>query len=284
MRILTFDIEDWYHILDNPQTKGAEQWCSFESRLERNMEIIFNILKTNNQKATFFVVGWIAEKHPNIIKRISDNGFEIGSHTYYHQLVYEQSPTEFNLDLQKSINILEDITSKKVKSFRAPGFSITSDTLWAFEALIQNKIEFDCSVFPSRRAHGGFSDFGSNKPSIIQYKGMSIKEFPINPQGLIFGKEIIYSGGGYFRLLPYGIIKKFTKKSNYVMTYFHPRDFDSDQPMAPGLSLTRKFKSYYGLASTEKKLNKWLSEFSFIDLNTANNQITWENQQIIHLK
>jgi polysaccharide deacetylase family protein (PEP-CTERM system associated) len=282
MKILTFDIEDWFHILNNPSTKGTTEWSKFDSRLEQNMDLIFEILKKNNQSATFFVVGWIAEKYPDQIKRISDNGFEIGSHTYYHQLVYDQKPKEFRSDIKLSVDVLEQITGKKVSCFRAPGFSLTSSTPWAFESLLENGIEIDCSIFPLSRAHGGFPKFGSSIPSIIDYKGMLIKEFPINTQSFL-RSEIIYSGGGYFRLLPYQFIKNFSEKSDYIMTYFHPRDFDSNQPMVPGLSLARKFKSYYGLASTEKKLNKWLNDFDFIDLSTANNIINWKEQPIIYI-
>ncbi|HEU0136186.1 MAG TPA: polysaccharide deacetylase family protein, partial [Flavobacterium sp.] len=245
MNILTFDIEDWFHILDNPATKGINQWASFESRLAANLDKILNIIQQQNTRATFFCVGWNAEKHPNEIRKIVEAGYDIGSHTHLHQLVYEQSPSEFEEEVKKSIYTLENITGRKVVSFRAPGFSITSETLWAFEILLKYGIEIDSSVFPASRAHGGFDKFGSAEPIWIEYNGMKIKEFPINTCR-IFGKPIIFSGGGYFRVLPYSIIRGMTQKSPYIMTYFHPRDFDRAQPMAPGLSLSRKFKSYYG--------------------------------------
>jgi polysaccharide deacetylase family protein (PEP-CTERM system associated) len=275
MNILTFDIEDWFHILDNPDTKGISEWSKFESRLSQNMDLILNLLAESNQKATFFCVGWIAEQHPLEIKRIIEAGHEIGSHTHLHQLVYEQSATGFKEDLRKSIDILQQVSGQKIKYFRAPGFSITSETPWAFEALLENGIEIDSSVFPASRAHGGFQQFGTAKPAIIECKGMQLKEFPINTHR-IFGKDLIFSGGGYFRLLPYRIIKKFTEQSDYVMTYFHPRDFDAEQPMVPGLSLSRKFKSYYGLKNTETKLKNWLQDFNFVDINQAEKQILWK--------
>jgi polysaccharide deacetylase family protein (PEP-CTERM system associated) len=275
MNILTFDIEDWFHILNNPHTKGPAEWAKFESRLEPNLDTILSMLSDNKYKSTFFIVGWIAEKYPKQIKRIVDAGHEIGTHTHLHQLVYEQSPKEFEEDLKKSIGVLEDISGNKVKYFRAPGFSITAETPWAFEILLNNGIEIDSSVFPASRSHGGFQQFRVAAPSIIECKGMQIKEFPINTHR-VFGKDIIFSGGGYFRLLPYQNIKNFTEKSTYVMTYFHPRDFDSNQPMVPGLNLFRKFKSYYGLKKTECKLRNWLNDFDFIDIDQANNLIEWE--------
>lgn len=283
MNILTFDIEDWFHILDNPYTQGVTEWSNFESRLEQNMDTIFRILDKHQQKATFFVVGWIAEKHPDQIKRIVENGQELGSHTYLHQLVYSQRPEEFKQDLTRSIRVLEDISGQKVKYFRAPGFSITSETPWAFEALLANGIEIDSSVFPSARSHGGFPQFGTAKPAIIELNGMQLKEFPINTHRIV-GKDVIFSGGGYFRLFPYKVIQKFTQQSEYVMTYFHPRDFDYEQPMLPGLNLARKFKSYYGLKQTEDKLNRWLADFEFIDMKTAEKQVDWDKVNKIYFK
>ena len=282
MNILTFDIEDWFHILDNPDTKGVEQWSNFERRLARNMDTIFRILEANNQKATFFVVGWMAEKHPDQIRRIVENGHEVGSHTHLHQLVYEQTPQAFNEDLKRSIQTLEQCTGTKVNYFRAPGFSITNATPWAFEGLLENGITIDSSVFPASRAHGGFEQFGTAKPAIIECKGMQLKEFPINTHRVL-GKDLIFSGGGYFRLFPYSMIKKFNQQSDYVMTYFHPRDFDAKQPMVPGLSAVRKFKSYYGLKQTEVKLRKWVNNFEFMDLAKANEKVNWTDAPVIDI-
>jgi polysaccharide deacetylase family protein (PEP-CTERM system associated) len=282
MNILTFDIEDWFHILNNPDTKGVVQWSKFESRLSHNMDTIFSILEKHDQKATFFVVGWMAEQHPEQIRKIVDNGHEVGSHTHLHQLVYEQSVQVFNEDLKKSIQTLEQCIGSKVNYFRAPGFSITNDTPWAFEGLLRQGITIDSSIFPASRAHGGFEQFGTAKPAIIESNGMQIKELPINTHS-IFGKDFIFSGGGYFRLFPYTLIKKFTQQSDYVMTYFHPRDFDANQPMVPGLSTLRKIKSYYGLKNTEKKLNQWLLDSSFVDIKQANKIIDWSKVSIINI-
>ena len=125
MKILTFDIEDWFHILDNNETKSISEWSKFDSRLKLEMDFIYDILDKSKQSATFFIVGWIAEKYPEIIREISDRGFEIGSHSHLHQLVYEQDKKTFYNDVEKSIKTLEDCTGKKIKTFRAPGFSIT---------------------------------------------------------------------------------------------------------------------------------------------------------------
>ena len=274
MKILTFDIEEWFHILYNKETKGASDWVNFESRIHKNMDTIFEIIEKSNTRATFFVVGWIAKQYPEIVKEIVRRGFEVGSHTHLHQLAYEQDRQTFFKDVEKSIKILEDLTGKKVRSFRAPGFSITAHNKWAFEVLHELGIEIDASVFPAGRAHGGLPEYNEAKPSILQYNGIQLKEFPINTHQ-IFGKPLIFSGGGYFRLLPFKYIKSWSSSADYVMTYFHPRDFDHKQPLVPGLSMPRRFKSYVGLKKCQPKLEQWLRDFEFVDIETANKQIDW---------
>jgi len=282
MKILTFDIEEWFHILDNNKTRTISDWNNFDSRIRIGMNLIYDILKKTEKSATFFVVGWMAEKYPEIIRGISDRGYEIASHTHLHQLAYEQDRKTFYNDVEKSIKTLEDCTGKKVTSFRAPGFSITENNKWAFEVLYELGITKDSSVFPAGRAHGGLPSYNTAIPSIIDYNGIKLKEFPINTQ-TILGKPFIFSGGGYFRLLPYKIIEKWTLQSNYVMTYFHPRDFDNEQPIVPGLSLPRRFKSYVGIKNCKPKLERWLNDFDFIDLNQADQLINWSHVPVIKL-
>jgi polysaccharide deacetylase family protein (PEP-CTERM system associated) len=245
--------------------------------------LIYEIISKSNASATFFVVGWIAEKYPEIIREISDRGYEVASHTHLHQLAYEQDRKTFFNDVEKSIKTLEACTGKKVTSFRAPGFSITENNKWAFEVLHELGITKDSSVFPAGRAHGGLPSYRSALPSIIEYNGIKLKEFPINTH-TILGKSFIFSGGGYFRLLPYKAIENWTNQSNYVMTYFHPRDFDSDQPIVPGLSLPRRFKSYVGIKNCKPKLERWLNDFDFIDLNQADQSINWNHVPNIKLE
>jgi len=274
MKILTFDIEDWFHLLNNDSTKTEIEWSKYKSRIHQNMDRIYKILEKTNTRASFFVVGWMAEKYPEVVKEISDRGFDIGSHTHLHQLVYEQDRITFFNDVEKSIKTIEDCSGKKVKMFRAPGFSITEQNKWAFEVLYELGIEIDSSVFPAKRAHGGMPSYGGAEPSILEYNGIKLKEFPINTKPFM-GADIIFSGGGYFRLAPYFLLKKWTENSNYVMSYMHPRDFDPNQPMIKELSLSRKLKSYVGLKSAERKLEKWLSDFKFIDISTAEKEIDW---------
>jgi len=282
MNILTFDIEDWFHVLDNDLTKTSSEWKNMEVRIHDNMELIFSILEKNNQKATFFCLGWIAEKYPEIIREIDNRGYEIGSHTRMHQLSYSQTPKEFKLDVSHSINSLEDLTGKKVRSFRSPGFSITENNKWTFEILHELGIEIDCSIFPANRAHGGFPTYGTSEPSILKFNGCTLKEFPINTYKLL-GKDVVFSGGGYFRIFPLSVIKYLNSKSPYVMSYLHPRDFDKNQPMIPGLSKFRQFKSYVGLSGAQKKLEAWLNAYDFIDINEADRKIEWGNVKSIEI-
>ncbi len=282
MNILTFDIEDWFHILDNDSTKTVKEWEKYESRIHRNMERILCILETHQVKATFFCVGWIAETYPEVVRNIVAKGYEVGTHTRMHQLVYEQTRETFSRDIEFSIKTLEDVTGQKVKYFRAPGFSIREDNKWAFEVLAENGIEVDCSIFPAPRAHGGFPSYTEAVPSLLKYNGIELKELPVSYINIL-KKPIVYSGGGYFRLFPYSMIKRWTAQSDYVMTYLHPRDFDASQPIIQELSLFRKFKSYVGLKGAEKKLNQWLTDFQFIDIATTMEMIDWEKVPVVTL-
>lgn len=274
MRILTFDIEEWFHILDNESTRYEEQWKNYEVRIYQNLERIFRILEDTDTKATFFIIGWIAKTYPNLVKEIASK-YHIGSHTMNHQLVWQQSKKDFREDVSSSIKLLEDITGKKVNAFRAPGFSIRESEEWAFEILYECGIEYDSSIFPAVHAHGGMPSYKGNGPAIISKNGVEIKEFPITYRSIL-NRHVIFSGGGYFRLFPYYLIKKWTKESpQYLISYIHPRDLDSKQPVIRDLSLIRRFKSYYGLNKAETKLRKWLTEFDFMDIETASNKIDW---------
>jgi peptidoglycan-N-acetylglucosamine deacetylase len=282
MKILTFDIEEWFHILDNPETQNESNWLGLESRIHANMDRIHGMLNENNQKATFFCLGWVARKYPEIIKQIQDYGHEIATHSDLHQLAYLQTQPQFEEDLKRSIFALEDVTGQKITAYRAPGFSFMQENKWVFESLQKFGIELDASIFPAKRAHGGFDTFGSAEPCIIESAGIKLKEFPINLLDLKLTK-LIFSGGGYFRLLPYWLLKSWFEGDKYIMTYFHPRDFDADQPMVPGLNVIRKFKSYYGLSGTLNKLEKLIQINNFTDIQSANSTIDWEKAKIVSL-
>lgn len=282
MNILTIDVEEWYHILNNDSTKTEKQWYIYEKRLDENIRRIFDLFDSRGQKATYFCLGWIAREYPNVIRSIHARGYEIATHSDRHQLAYEQKRKDFKEDIKRSICSIEDITGKKVRAYRAPGFSFKEENKWVLEVLAENGIEIDCSIFPAKRAHGGFTSFGHAQPAWVEMDGIRLKEFPINLYS-IAGRSIIFSGGGYFRILPYRVISHLMHGSEYVMTYFHPRDFDKNQPVIKDLSLVRKFKSYYGLGTAFKKLEQLIADFHFIDLGAADKLIDWNTVPIIRL-
>lgn len=282
MHILTFDIEDWYHFLEHRSTQTELQWKDFEPRVRQNTHHILDFLEKHQQKATFFIIGWIARRNPAMVKEIADAGHEIGLHSYGHQLIWQQTPDEFRQDLLRNIGVLEDQLGYKVNKYRAPGFSIKRGNLWAFEVLAEAGIQTDASIFPAPRAHGGMPSFPYNFPCLVERNGITIREFPTNYVKLA-GIRTVMSGGGYFRLWPYALIKHYTEKAPYVMTYFHPRDFDPEQPVLGDFGPYRRFRAYYGLKNTQQKLERWISEFHFTDLRTAEASINWDEAKIVKL-
>lgn len=275
MNILTFDIEDWFHINFNKDFNNETKWNKFESRIENSTNAILDILSENNIKATFFCLGWVASKYPNLVKKIHSFGHDIGSHSNIHNLASHLSQSEFEEDLIVSLDSLEQVIGEKIVVYRAPAFSIGQSNSWAFETLIKHGIQIDCSVFPAYHDFGGFPEIGKSKPFLIESNGSFLKEFPMS-LGSILGKKAILTGGGFFRLFPYYFIKNSMDKSNYVMTYFHPRDFDYGQPVLKNLSLMRRFKSYYGLKNALDKFKLLVNDFQFQSVLEADRQIDWD--------
>lgn len=282
MNILTFDVEEWFHLLDFDATRTEEDWGRYEVRIHKNVDRILNILNETNTKATFFIIGWVAKTYPEVVRKIAEK-YEVGSHTMTHQLVWQQSPKEFRNDVEASVKMLEDITGQKVTKFRAPGYSIRESEKYAFETLHELGITTDCSVFPARHAHGGMPSYAKPVPSIIEYNGIEMEEFPVTFKE-IAGKHVIYTGGGYFRLCPYPLIKRWSKEQqDYLMAYVHPRDLDGGQPMLEGLPLARKFKSYVGVKGAGKKLHRYLTDFNFTDVETARQLTDWSSVPRVRL-
>lgn len=282
MNILTFDVEEWFHLLDFDATRTENEWGKYEVRIYENVDRILDILERTNTKATFFIIGWIARTYPDVVKKIAAK-YQIGSHTMNHQLVWQQSREEFRQDVESSVKLLQDITGQPVECFRAPGFSIRESEAWAFEILAEQGIKYDCSVFPAYHAHGGMTSYGAPVPSLIKHGNITMKEFPVTTK-TIMGKKIIFSGGGYFRLCPYLLIKKWSKENpNYLLSYIHPRDLDGGQPILEGLPLKRKIKSYVGTKNAAEKLRHYLIDFKFTDVKTAAENVCWDKVPVVEL-
>ena len=282
MNILTFDVEEWFHLLDFEDTKTEDKWRQYEIRIYENVDRILDILERTNTKATFFIIGWVAKTYPDVVKKIAAK-YQIGSHTMNHQLVWQQTQQEFRDDVESSVKLLQDITGQPVECFRAPGFSIRESEAWAFDILADLGIKYDCSIFPTHHAHGGMASYGAPVPSLIKHANVTMKEFPVTTKDFM-GKKIIFSGGGYFRLCPYCLIKKWSKENpDYLLSYIHPRDLDGGQPMLEGLPLKRKFKSYVGTKGAAEKLRHYLKDFKFTDVKTAADNICWEKVPVVEL-
>jgi polysaccharide deacetylase family protein (PEP-CTERM system associated) len=271
MKILTFDIEDWYNC---DFINEDLNWDRHEVRIYSGVDRILDELNNTNFKATFFCLGWLAEKHPEIIKKIKNQGHHIGCHSYQHQLAYKFSREQFYQDTDRSKKLLEDVIGEEVNAYRAPGFSLIKENISHLEILVELGFKYDASIFPASHDYGGLPGFGPATPYIIQTTSGAIKEFPMTYHKL-FGKKFIFSGGGYFRLLPYSVICNLSKKSDYLMTYFHPRDFDPDQKIINSLSLKRKFKSYVGLGGSFSKFKNYLNDFEFMSIDRADKDIDW---------
>ncbi len=279
MNILTFDLEEWFHC---DFISDSSTWRGYETRIHASTDRILNLLDERQLKGTFFILGWVAEHYPEVVRAIHERGHELGCHSYAHDLVHRMRPEDFYSDTERSLKTTEDVIGEKIVLYRAPGFSITEQTPWAFETLHRLGITIDCSIFPAQHDYGGFPNFGESGPARIRFQGMEMKEFPMNTRSL-YGRNLVFSGGGFFRLFPYPLIRKWTRESGYTMSYFHPRDFDHGQPMLPQLPLMRKFKSYYGLKGAFGKFEKWVDEFEPISLLEADRQINWAQSKVIEL-
>lgn len=276
MNILSFDIEDWYNHDDYSRDFA---WEKHEVRIYEGTEKILTVLDEKRLKGTFFCVGWIAEHHPKVVQWIAKRGHHIGCHSYQHELASRFTPQEFKEDTYKAKCLIEDVAGCEVNAFRVPSFSITKDNLWTFDVLAELGFKYDSSVFPSVHEFGGIPGFKA-EPTLLRTHNGDLKEFPIS-LGKVLGREIVYSGGGYFRVMPYCMLKKWTKKDDYVMSYFHPSDFDPGQPQMPQLSLMRQFKNRVGLRGSYKKFKKYMNDFDFASLVAADQLIDWDKAKVI---
>ena len=292
MNILTFDIEEWY--IEKVYHGGRkERYLEFDRLLDN----ILDILDKNNTKATFFCLGVMAKDFPYVIKKIYDRGHEIGSHSNKHVWLTKLSKQEVREDTRISIDSLEQLIGEKVLSYRAPAFSIGEENKWAFEILAECGIKRDASVFPAQRDFGGFSTFTEKEPVIISYQGIEIKEFPISTLKLL-GKEIVYSGGGYFRFFPISFIQNQINKSNYTMTYFHIGDLMTEKYKLqskqeyetyykePGTLINRYkryIKSNLGIKSAFPKLQTLIETNKFQNLEQIDKEYNWENKDVVSL-
>ena len=257
---LTIDFEDWYQGLEIPYT----QWDGFEDRIAIVGRKLLQILDEVGTKATFFVLGFVAEKHPEVIKAIEKAGHEIGTHGFSHTLIYKQSPQVFRQEMERAVGFLEDLTGKKVIGHRAPFFSITKHSLWALDILGELGILFDSSIFPVLNYRYGIAD-APRFPYDIKRAHFTLKEFPISTLQLP-KVTLPISGGAYFRIYPYQVTKqalRVVNRSGKPFTfYLHPWELDADHPH---IDLPRRIAltHYFNLGKTETRFRKLLRDFKF---------------------
>ncbi|MFH0841783.1 MAG: polysaccharide deacetylase family protein [Bacteroidota bacterium] len=270
MNILTIDIEEWYTYELYP--KGGKTY--YLPIINSYLDKILDMLDASGTKGTFFCLGVIARTSPDVIKRIYSRGHDIGCHSDIHQFVTDLDYGSFYKDTKLAIDCLEQLIGEKITMYRAPAFSITAENMWALDVLIDNGILYDSSIFPAKRRFGGLPSININEPVKLKTQsGAVIREFPISYYCFL-GKRIIFSGGGYFRLFPYWLIKYLSNKKQYNLAYFHIRDMDKEQKI---VSNVNQFYSYYGIKQAYKKFEKYVKEYQFMSLSQASKIINWDD-------
>lgn len=264
--ILTVDVEDWFHILevDSACALDRSRWPGLESRVVANTDALLAICAETGTRATFFVVGWVASRHPELVRRIAAAGHELGSHSYWHEVMRGHDRRSLAADLGGSRKLLEDLSGQPVRGFRAPGNSITPQTAWAFDVIAEQGYAYDSSLCPGVSSHGGYpSPFLG--PHLVRCNAGELAEIP-SSTATIAGRRIPYAGGGYLRLFPYPLIRACLRADNRAgrpaNVYVHPREIDPGQPRME-LPWKRRFKYYVGLRTTAAKLRALLREERF---------------------
>lgn len=271
MNVLTFDVEDWYC---NCVWTDMD-WEKYEYRLQPWMDKILEELEKRQVTATFFCLGWVADHHPELIRKIHSMGHHIGCHSYQHGLLKGLSRDSFVEETKRAKHLLEDVIGVEVDAYRAPAWSVGRENVWVLEELARLGFKYDSSIFPSTHSFGGFPDFGKDEPVLCRVGDHSIREFPVSVR-ILFSKQIVFSGGGYFRFFPFPLVKRWMSQKNYNLCYFHTQDFDAEQPVVRELPLERRFKTYYGISGAFAKFHRLLDECEpFVDIRTAAGRCDW---------
>lgn len=259
----TCDVEDYFQVSALAPHFPPEKWDSVPCRVERNVERVLELLDGHGARGTFFTLGWIAERFPQLVRRIADAGHEVASHGYGHQRASDLTPGSFSADIRLAKAILEDITGRAVTGYRAPSFSIGTANLWAHDCIAEEGYRYSSSVYPVRHDHYGIPD----APRFPWRLPNGLVEVPITTLHL-FGRNWPAGGGGFFRLLPYALsrwqIAHFnTRDKRPAIFYFHPWELDPDQPRVTDATTKTRFRHYINLSRTAARLDRLLSDFSW---------------------
>jgi polysaccharide deacetylase family protein (PEP-CTERM system associated) len=260
---LTIDVEDYFHVSALTPYVARTEWDGREGRVEKNVERIQAMLQEYRVRATFFTLGWVAERYPQLVRRIVDDGHELASHGFAHKRANEQSPEAFFSDIQLAKIVLEDISGVEVRGYRAPSFSIGPANEWAFECIERAGYRYSSSIYPIRHDHYG-------APGALRFTHdvrERLVEMPVTTMRL-FGRNWPAGGGGYFRLMPYAMSRWLLRRVNRVdqqpaIFYFHPWEIDDAQPRVPGIDARTRFRHYVNLHRTERRLRQLLFDFDW---------------------
>lgn len=267
---LTIDVEDYFHVSAFDTAARRQRWDSFDSRVTANTERLLALLDDASVTATFFILGWVAERHPGLVRRIAVAGHELASHGYAHRLVYDMTPASFRDDLRRAKDAIASASGVEVAGYRAPSFSITRRSLWALDVLIDEGYAFDSSVFPVRRDRYGLPGAPRFAHEVVRPGGRLIEIPPSTIR--LAGTTLPVCGGGYFRLYPYGVTRRaievINREHQPAIVYLHPWEIDPAQPRQAGSALSR-FRHYVNLDLTEARLRRMLSDFAFGPITTA---------------
>jgi polysaccharide deacetylase family protein (PEP-CTERM system associated) len=267
---MTIDVEDYFHVSVFDGLLPRSQWSTLESRVSRNTDRLLAIFAEYEVSATFFVLGMVAERFPDLVRRIVAGGHEIASHGYAHRLIYDQTPAAFREDVRRAKGLLEESSGRAVSGYRAPSYSITPRSLWALDVLLEEGYRYDSSIFPIRHDRYGIPVSRREPYPIVRRVGTLI-EVPVST-ARIGPVNLPISGGGYFRILPYawtrwGIARVNRKEQRPTVFYLHPWEIDPDQPRLDVGRLGR-FRHYRHLDQTEARLRALLSDFRFGTMQT----------------
>jgi len=270
--VFTVDVEDYYHVTAFEGGIARDRWGEFPSRVVPNTHRLLDLLARHGVQGTFFVLGWVADRHPGLVREIHAAGHEIGSHSYWHRQIYQQTPEEFRRDLQQSRDILVDLIGQRVIAHRAPSFSIVRESLWALEILAEEGFEVDSSIYPIHHDRYGIPDAPRAPHRIVTPAG-PLWQFPLATHR-IAGLNVPVSGGGYFRALPVRWTMRWLaavrrQTGHPFVFYIHPWELDPGQPRLQASSRTGRLRHYLNLSSTERKLETLLRRFSFGRLDQA---------------
>jgi len=260
---LTVDVEDYFQVSALAPHFDRGDWHRIPSRVERNIDLVLALLAESGAKATFFTLGWIAERYPELVRRIVAENHELASHGYGHHRATDQHRAEFSEDICKAKALLEDLAGVEVKGYRAPSFSVGKRNPWAFDCIAEAGYRYSSSVYPIRHDHYGAPD----APRFPHESRDGLLEIPVTTARLL-KTNLPAGGGGYFRLMPYAFSRSLIRRVNEVegrpaVFYFHPWELDPDQPRVPGTSLKTRFRHYVNLHRTEPRLRSLLRDFSW---------------------